>query len=140
MKEMSPALEKFCREQELMRVAFTNGRGYPRAVPVWFAALDGDYYFGTGVTSAKWKAIERDPRVGWVIDGGSKESYKGASFSGKAEAVRDEGERARIYQALGVKYFGSPDHPEFVKIFGRVDDAETVYLRLKAEDGLFWEY
>jgi len=140
MKEISPTLKEFCRRQELMRVAYTDGRGYPRAVPVWFVVVEDEYYFGTDRESAKWKAIERDSRVGWVIDGGAKDKYKGASMYGAAEEVKDDAVRERVREAMGLKYFGSADHPEFVKIFGEANDPGTVYLRLKAEDGLFWEY
>jgi hypothetical protein len=49
-------------------------------------------------------------------------------------------ERARVYRALGEKYFGAADHPDFVETFGHVDDADTVYVRLVPEDGLTWEY
>ena len=140
MKEMSATLKEICEKQELMRVAYTDGRGYPRAVPVWFVVLEDVYYFGTDRTSAKWKAIERDSRIGWVIDGGPNGNYKGASMYGHAEEVTDHGLRVKIHEALGVKHFGSADHPEFIKIYGQPGNAETVYLRLKPEDGLFWEY
>ena len=140
MKEMSPTLKEFCEKQELMRLAYADSRGYPRAVPVWFVVLEGRYYFGTDRASAKWKAIERDPRVGWVIDGGTDGKYKGASMRGRAEEITDPASRARIHEAMGVKYFGSADHPEFIKIFGKADDTATVLLRLDAEDGLLWEY
>jgi nitroimidazol reductase NimA-like FMN-containing flavoprotein (pyridoxamine 5'-phosphate oxidase superfamily) len=140
MKEMTSTLKEFCEKQELLRVAYTDASGYPRAVPVWYVALDAEYYFGTDRTSPKWKALERDPRVGWVIDGGTNGKYKGASLYGQAEEVQDAGLRARIHEALGLKYFGSADHPEFIKIYGQADDAETVYLRLRSEDGFFWEY
>ena len=42
--------------------------------------------------------------------------------------------------ALGKKYFGTSDAAKFVEIFGRIDDPESVYLRLVPEDGLTWEY
>ncbi|HYP27651.1 MAG TPA: pyridoxamine 5'-phosphate oxidase family protein [Blastocatellia bacterium] len=140
MKEMSPTLKEFCEKQELMRLAYTDGRGYPRAVPVWFVVIEGEYYFGTDRKSVKWKAIERDPRVGWVIDGGQSPNYKGASMYGRSEEVKDAGLRARIHEALGLKYFGSADHPEFLKIYGQADDQGTAYAGLSAEDGLLWEY
>lgn len=140
MKEMPSTLKEFCEKQELMRVAYTDARGYPRAVPVWYVVLEGEYYFGTGRASVKWKSLERDPRTGWVIDGGTNGKYKGASLYGRAEEVRDAGLRARLHEALGLKYFGSAAHPEFIKIYGQADDAETVYLRLRLEDGFFWEY
>jgi hypothetical protein len=59
---------------------------------------------------------------------------------GHAEEVSEAAERARVYEALGRKYFGAPDAPRFVEIFGQVDDPEIVYVRLVPEDGLTWEY
>ncbi len=75
-----------------------------------------------------------------VIDGGPRSGYKGASLRGHVEEVRDATMRARVYEALGRKYFGTLEQAKFVEIFGRVDDPETVYLRLVPEDGLTWEY
>ena len=140
MPELSPTLRAFCEQAELLRLTYLDRQGYPRVVPVWFVMLDGAYYIGIGTTSAKWKAMQRDARVGWVIDGGTRSHYKGASMRGRAEAVRDATERASVYEALGNKYFGKSDHREFIDIFGHVDDAETVYVRLVPEDGLTWEY
>jgi nitroimidazol reductase NimA-like FMN-containing flavoprotein (pyridoxamine 5'-phosphate oxidase superfamily) len=140
MEKLSPTLEAFCENEELLRFTYRDGRGYPRAVPVWFVVFDGEYYFGTGATSEKWKAVLRDPRSGWLIDGGSKGKYKGASWRGRAEEVVDPDLRARIYGALSAKYFGSNEHPEFVKIYGSVDDADTAYVRLLPEAVLTWEY
>ena len=48
--------------------------------------------------------------------------------------------RARVYDALGKKYFDTPEDAKFIEIFGRVDDPATVYLQLIPEDGLTWEY
>jgi hypothetical protein len=59
---------------------------------------------------------------------------------GRAEEVRDAAERARVYEALGRKYFGTAEATEFVEIFGHVDDPDTVYVRLVPETGLSWEY
>jgi nitroimidazol reductase NimA-like FMN-containing flavoprotein (pyridoxamine 5'-phosphate oxidase superfamily) len=140
MKELSETLKEFCEKEELMRLAYTDHRGYPRVVPVWYVVLEGDYFIGTGAASAKWKALKRDPRAGWVIDGGAPPNYKGASFAGRAEEVTGEEVRARIHRGLGEKYFGSTDHPKFIEIYGQADDVETVYVRLKGEDGISWEY
>jgi nitroimidazol reductase NimA-like FMN-containing flavoprotein (pyridoxamine 5'-phosphate oxidase superfamily) len=140
MQELSPTLQAFCEQEELLRLAYLDSKGYPRVVPVWFVLLDRHYYVGTGATSAKWKAMQRNARIGWVIDGGARSHYKGASMRGRVEEVRDATWRARVYEALGKKYFGAPDRPQFIEIFGRVDDPETVYLRLIPDDGLTWEY
>jgi nitroimidazol reductase NimA-like FMN-containing flavoprotein (pyridoxamine 5'-phosphate oxidase superfamily) len=139
-QELSPTLQAFCEQEDLLRLAYLDRQGCPRVVPVWFVLLDGAYYVGTGATSAKWKAMQRDARVGWVIDGGVRNHYTGASMRGHAAEVSEASGRARVYEALGRKYFGAPNHARFIEIFGRVDDPETVYLQLVPEDGLTWEY
>jgi nitroimidazol reductase NimA-like FMN-containing flavoprotein (pyridoxamine 5'-phosphate oxidase superfamily) len=138
--DLSPTLQAFCAQAELLRLAYLDRQGYPRVVPVWFVQLDEDYYIGTGTGSPKWKAMQRDARVGWVIDGGPRSHYKGASMCGRVIEVREATLRHRVYEALGRKYFATPDDPQFIKIFGHVDDPETVYLQLVPEDGLTWEY
>jgi nitroimidazol reductase NimA-like FMN-containing flavoprotein (pyridoxamine 5'-phosphate oxidase superfamily) len=140
MQALSPTLQTFCEQEDLLRLAYLDRQGYPRVVPVWFVLLEGAYYVGTGTTSAKWKAMQRNARVGWVIDGGGRNHYKGAAMRGQATEVSDTAERARVYEALARKYFGTLNHAQFIAIFGRVDDPETVYLRLVPEDGLTWEY
>ena len=138
--DLSLTLQVFCEHEELLRLAYLDRQGFPRVVPVWFVMLDGAYYVGTGATSAKWRAMQRDARIGWVIDGGPRSGYKGASLRGHAVEVCDATMRARVYEALGKKYFGTSDAAKFVEIFGRIDDPESVYLRLVPEDGLTWEY
>ena len=140
MKEMTESLKQFCRQEDLLRLAFIDPQGYPRVVPVWFEILDGEYYICTGATSAKMKAIRKDSHIGWVIDGGPRDGYKGASFRGRAEEVTDSSLRANIYDALGKKYYGSTSHPKFIEIFGQLDNSEVVYLWLRGEDSLTWEY
>jgi hypothetical protein len=80
MKELSTTLKAFCEQADLLRLTFLDVRGYPRVVPVWFVIIDGAHFIGTGATSAKWKAMQRHSKVGWVIDGGTRGHYKGASL------------------------------------------------------------
>lgn len=139
MKRVPPKLKEFCQKQELLRLAYID-RGNPRVVPVWFVVIGRDYYIGTYGSSPKWKAIRRKPRVAWVIDGGKQGKYKGVSMFGEAEEIIDKKVRAKIYRALGEKYFGAASHPKHIEIWGEVDDPSAVYARLKAEDGSWWEY
>ncbi|MEK6302602.1 MAG: pyridoxamine 5'-phosphate oxidase family protein [Acidobacteriota bacterium] len=139
MKKLPSTLKEFCEKQDLLRLAYVE-RGNPRVVPVWFVVIGREYYAGTYANSPKWKAIKRKPRVGWVIDGGKQNKYKGVSVFGRAEEVTDPGLRARIYRTLGEKYYGSADHPKHKEVWGEVDDPSSVYMRLKAEDGFWWEY
>jgi nitroimidazol reductase NimA-like FMN-containing flavoprotein (pyridoxamine 5'-phosphate oxidase superfamily) len=137
---LSPRLQALGEQAELLRLAFLDRQGYPRVVPVWFVLIDGAYYIGIGTTSAKWKAMQRDARVGWVIDGGTRDHYQGVSLRGHAEEVHDAAWRATVYEALGKKYFGAADDAEFINIFGQVDDPEAVYVRLIPDATLTWEH
>ena len=139
MKKLTPSVRQFSEKQDLMRLAYIE-RGYPRVVPVWFVVIAGQYYVGTYAHSPKWKAIKRKPRIGWVIDGGKQNNYKGVSVFGEAEEITDSNLRARIYRALGKKYYGSAEHPKHIEVWGEVDDPSAVYLRLKPADGFWWEY
>ncbi|HJZ67527.1 MAG TPA: pyridoxamine 5'-phosphate oxidase family protein [Blastocatellia bacterium] len=140
MKRLTRTLKQFSEQQELLRLAYLDQSSRPRVVPVWFVTTANTHYIGTGASSPKWKAMQRDPRVAWVIDGGKKGKYKGSSMFGKAEAVTDKKLRARLYRLFGEKYFGSADHPRHVEIWGEVDDPGSVYIRLKVEDAFSWEY
>jgi nitroimidazol reductase NimA-like FMN-containing flavoprotein (pyridoxamine 5'-phosphate oxidase superfamily) len=139
MKRLTASIKGFCEKQTLLRLAYLE-RGNPRVVPVWFVVIGGHYYVGTYSRSPKWKAIKRRPRVGWVIDGGEQNKYKGMSMFGTAEQVTDRRLRARIYRLLGEKYYGSAEHPKHKEVWGEVDDESAVYIRLKPEDGFWWEY
>jgi len=111
MQALPPTLQTFAEQAEILRLAFLDRQGYPRVVPVWFVLIAGAYCIGIGTTSAKWKAMQRDSRVGWVIDGGTRGHYKGTSIRGIAEEVREATWRVRVYEALGKKYFGAPTMP-----------------------------
>ena len=140
MKRLSKTLREFCEKQHLLRLAYLGDDGYPRVVPLWFVKTRGKYCVGTGASSAKWRAIKRDSRVGWVIDGGKPSQYKGVSEYGNAVEITNRRFRASVYRALSVKYFRRADHPSFVAIYGEVDDPETVYFSLEPDDGFSWEY
>jgi nitroimidazol reductase NimA-like FMN-containing flavoprotein (pyridoxamine 5'-phosphate oxidase superfamily) len=140
MPDLSPTLRTLCAQAEVLRLAYLDRQGYPRVIPVWFVMIDGAYCIGIGAASAKRKALQRDARAGWVIDGGTRGHYTGASMRGRAEEVGDPTQRRRVYDALGQKYYGTAADPQFVEIFGQVDDVDTVYLRLIPEDGLTWEH
>ena len=139
MKRMTSAFREFLEKEELLRIAYADG-GQPRVLPVWFVIIGSNYYIGTGAGSAKWKAMQREPRVGWAIDAGKQGKYKGVSIYGDAEAVTDKKLRAKIHREFGKKYFGSVDHPKHVEIWGEVDDPGSVFIHLKMKDGFWWEY
>ena len=139
MKNLPPTLKEFCEKQEMLRLAYVDQDGQPRVVPLWFVTIGREYYIGTGSKSPKWKAIQKEPRVGWAIDG-KKGKYKGVSMYGHAEEVTELQLRGRIYRALGKKYYGSPDNPKHIELWGQVDDSASTFIRLVTQDGFWWEY
>jgi hypothetical protein len=140
MVKISESVKEFCYKQELARIGYEDGKGEIHVVPVWFVDVDGFYCFGTETSSLKTGSLLRKPNAGWVIDGGENRKYRGASFSGRAEGIEDQATRAKVYQALGMKYFGSVDNPKFIDIYGTEDDPAATYFRLMPETATSWEY
>jgi hypothetical protein len=140
MKKIPDSIKEFCDKQELVRVAYEDEGGELHVVPVWFAEVEGSYCFGTEAGSLKSRSLLHHPGAGWVIDGGENRKYRGASFSGRAERIEDKATRAKTYRALGMKYFGSVDHPKFVEIYGQQDDPAAIYFKLKPKTASSWEY
>ncbi len=137
MRRLPRRLREFCQKQKIMRLAFTDGRGYPHVLPLWFVMIGNDYFFGTDRESAKGRAVLKNPRVGWVIDGGtSVRTYKGVSFWGRAEEVTDPRLWRKVWRALGAKYYGSPESRAFQDLY----TPETLIVRLKPEGIFFWDY
>jgi hypothetical protein len=140
MNSIPARIKEFCDKQELLRIGYEDGQGQLHLVPVWFVDVDGFYCFGTDTKTLKSRSLVRRPKAGWVIDGGENRKYKGATFSGRAELIGDSALRAKVYQALGKKYFGSVDHPEFIELYGDQDDRTTTYFKLNPESQSSWEY
>lgn len=140
MKKVPKSINDFCDKEELLRLGYIDRKGNAHVVPLWFARVKGDHCIGTGASSPKSIAIRRNPRVGWVIDGGRNRRYKGLALFGQAEEITDGKLKASVYRALSTKYFGKAEHPHFVEIYGEPGDRETLYFRLKPEGGSWWEY
>jgi nitroimidazol reductase NimA-like FMN-containing flavoprotein (pyridoxamine 5'-phosphate oxidase superfamily) len=140
MKKIPDSIKEFCDKQELVRVGYEDEDGELHVVPVWFVEVDGSYCFGTEAGSLKTRSLIHNPEAGWVIDGGENRKYRGASFSGRAERIEDKAALAKTYRALGMKYFGSVEHPKFIEIYGEQNDTAAIYFKLKPKTASFWEY
>jgi nitroimidazol reductase NimA-like FMN-containing flavoprotein (pyridoxamine 5'-phosphate oxidase superfamily) len=138
MAKFPAKMKQFCDEQQILRLACIDGQGYPHVIPVWYVRMGNDFIVGTDRNSTKWQLMKVNPKVGWVIDTGSDvSSYKGASFRGTVEEVTDKRTWNQAFRAIGTKYYGSPEDPDFLELFG---GAGTVLFRLKPESSFFWDY
>lgn len=137
MRRIPPHLKEFCRSQKILRLAFLDGKGNPHVLPLWFVTFGNDFFFGTDRGSAKGRALRKNPRVGWLIDGGaSARTYKGVSFWGRAEEVTDPRLWRKVWRALGTKYYGSPQSRAFQELY----TPETLIVRLRPEGVFFWDH
>jgi len=126
-----------CQQEKVLRLAFVDSEGYPRVVPLWYVKIGEQFFFGTDRESAKWRYLQSNPRVGWVIDSGrTVGALKGVSFWGTAEEVTDERLWKRVWRALGRKYYGSPKSRSFQELY----TPDTLMVCLKPERYFFWDY
>jgi hypothetical protein len=79
----------FLAEQRTCRVA-TMGADGPHATPLWFVWHDGHVWLYSIVQSQRWTDLDRDPRIGVVVDAGVEFSeLRGVEITGAVEVVGD---------------------------------------------------
>jgi PPOX class probable F420-dependent enzyme len=86
--------------------------GSPRVTPIW-VVLDGDdVVFTTDETSAKAKAIKRDPRVAMCFDD-ERPPFSYVIVHGEASLSDDLDELRRWATVIGGRYMGADRADEF---------------------------
>ena len=79
--------------------------GTPVALPVWYAVLDRAVYVNGPARTKKWKRIERDPRVSFLVEEGEAwRELQAVHLNGRAEFVEDEELLGRVGDLLDAKY------------------------------------
>ncbi|MFL1382373.1 MULTISPECIES: PPOX class F420-dependent oxidoreductase [unclassified Nocardiopsis] len=94
------------------KLAYTASDGRPLVVPVWFIVEDEAIVFNTGATSAKGRAIGRDPRVALCVDL-EKAPYGFVQVQGEAEVSEHPGELLRTATAIAARYMGADRAEEY---------------------------
>ena len=93
-------------------LGYTAADGRPLVVPVWFV-LDGDRIaFNTGATTAKGRALLRDPRVVMAVDL-PEPPFGFVQVQGIARVTDDLDEERRIATMCGARYMGAERAEEF---------------------------
>jgi len=94
------------------KLGFVAADGRPLVAPIWFV-LDGeDLVFTTGATTAKGRAIARDPRLVVCVDA-EVMPYGFVQVQGVAEVSGSPAELLRWATAIGGRYMGAERAQEF---------------------------
>ena len=121
---MSPELE---RAKYINLVTFRKD-GREVSTPVWCVTVDGKLYFYTNGNMGKVKRIRATKRVR-VAPSDVRGTPVGPWAEGSGRIVADSAEAARIYQAIGRKYWLTYPVLNFVaRIAGRQKDRIAVEL------------
>ena len=80
--------------------------GRPLVAPVWFVVDGGELTFNTGKTTAKGRALARDPRVVMCVDD-SRPPYSFVQVQGIASIGEDPQEVLDIASRTGGRYMGA---------------------------------
>ncbi|ETA04587.1 PPOX class F420-dependent oxidoreductase [Gordonia alkanivorans] len=108
-----PAVREFLASgTKTGHLGYTAADGRPLVVPVWFV-LDGDRLaFNTGATTAKGRALLRDPRVAMSVDL-QEPPFGFVQVQGRVVVTEDLDEVRRIATLCGARYMGAERAEEF---------------------------
>jgi PPOX class probable F420-dependent enzyme len=94
------------------KLGWVAGDGRPLVTPIWFVVEGDDLLFNTGASSAKGKAIDRDPRLVLTVDL-EEPPYGFVQVQGVAEVTDEPVEVRRIATLAGARYMGAVRAEEF---------------------------
>lgn len=131
-------LTQFLEAERTCRVA-TVGKGGPHATPLWFG-WDGEYlWLYSIVKSQRWTDLQRDPRIGVVVDTGIEYlELRGVEITGTVEVVGEVPRTGESDDALaGIE-------PMFARKYTGGDqmfhDGRHAWLRVKPSKIASWDF
>jgi PPOX class probable F420-dependent enzyme len=96
------------------KLGYVAGNGRPLVAPVWFVVDGDELVFNTGASTAKARALARDPRVVLCVDL-QEPPYAFVQVQGEATVSEDPDELLRTATAIGGRYMGADRAEEFGK-------------------------
>jgi hypothetical protein len=108
--------DEFLTRERTCRVA-TLGPDGPHATPLWFLWVDGVVWLYSITRSQRWTDLQRDPRIGIVVDAGQEYlELRGVEITGTVDVVGEVPRAGEAHDQLPAiesvfakKYFGSDD-------------------------------
>ena len=108
--------DEFLTRERTCRVA-TLGPDGPHATPLWFLWADGVVWLYSITRSQRWADLQRDPRIGIVVDAGHEYlELRGVEITGRVDVVGEVPRRGEPHDDLPAiesvfarKYFDSDD-------------------------------
>ena len=94
------------------KLSYTAADGRPLVAPVWFILEDDGLVFTTPASSAKGRALRRDPRAAVCVDL-EQPPYAWVQVQGSAELSEEPGDLVATATAIGRRYMGADRAEEF---------------------------
>ena len=94
------------------KLSYTAGDGRPLVAPVWFVLEDDVLVFNTGASTAKGRALRRDPRATICVDL-EQPPYAYVQVQGSAELSEESGDLVATATAIARRYMGADRADEF---------------------------
>ena len=124
-----------------VQVATVNPDGSPHLTTLFYVMQQGSIAFWTYASSQKIKNLERDPRLGLLVEDG--EDYfelRGVSVSGTAELVRDEAGIRQIGTAVASRMAHGADLGEIGRAEVERQVTKRVGVRVRADGVASWDH
>ena len=102
-------IEEFLQASRHAIVGTNRRDGPPQLSPVWYLYEERRIYISVLVASAKYRNLQRDPRIGLCIDGGHPDA-RAVMIYGRSELiVADSPWREDIHWRITRRYFDSDE-------------------------------
>jgi PPOX class probable F420-dependent enzyme len=112
--DLHPMTRELAAGRNFAAVSTHFPSGVIQTQPIWVDARDGKIVLNTEIHRAKYRNVQRDPRI-TVLIRDEKDPYRYAEVRGAVTATTTGDEARRHIDELAQKYTGGPYPPENVK-------------------------
>ena len=122
-------LDAFLAAERIAVLAYVRSDGRPNQAPLWYSYRDGTLWFSFETTSAKVRALRRDPRVTVTVQD-ERPPYRAVIIDGTVE-MSDLDDEAQANMALAVRYLGKVAAAKYEAMYRETREAAgTTLVRL----------